>query len=297
MMTSHAQLCGRGFRRSLSNRVFGFAMPVFVAASAVFGTTVLTESVAEAAGSLRVKSSEVSEVSGGWHLFVTIELPKAPAIPHVPMKFLFTKQAVFERSLVDNHKEPVTNRMTVSGQQPMVESLDVDFADGTGKVFKGTRYDFTLTRVRGYEAGEYKFQLRTSDGVDIGGTTTITLRGDNPVQDRRTMNFTKDPSVKKFDNGTGDGPKAPGGAVDYDAAIPSNDVTATGTAAPFIPKEAFDKTPEEEIRTKPGGCGCSIPGAAPVGSAALVPALGLVFALRSKKKQKGANGAVRTPRG
>jgi MYXO-CTERM domain-containing protein len=38
------------------------------------------------------------------------------------------------------------------------------------------------------------------------------------------------------------------------------EVTPTGTAQPFIPKEGFEKTPEEEIKTRPSGCGCAIPG-------------------------------------
>jgi hypothetical protein len=40
-------------------------------------------------------------------------------------------------------------------------------------------------------------QVRTSDGVDIGGATTITLNGDNPVVDRRAMSFdAKNPGMK-----------------------------------------------------------------------------------------------------
>ena len=56
------------------------------------------------------------------------------------MKFLFTKEAVFERDLVDGHGDtPVTNQMVLTNQTPNVESLDVDFADGSGKIFKGTQ--------------------------------------------------------------------------------------------------------------------------------------------------------------
>jgi len=100
---------------------------------------------AHAAGTFKLKSTEVNEVSGAWHVFVTIELPRAPATPHVPIKFLFTKTAVYERALVDNRSEPVTNRMALQGQTPSIESLDVDFADGSGKVHKTTRFDFGLT--------------------------------------------------------------------------------------------------------------------------------------------------------
>src|SRR5512140_3058827 len=88
---------------------------------------------ARAAGNFKLKSTESNEVSGAWHIFVTIELPRAPTIAHVPIKFLFTKTAVFERALVDNRTEPVTNRMALQGQTPSIESMDVDFADGSGK--------------------------------------------------------------------------------------------------------------------------------------------------------------------
>ena len=49
---------------------------------------------------------------------------------------------------------------------------------------------------------------------------------------------------------------------DDTAAASPNDtqVVASGTAAPFIPAEAFQKTPEEEAREHPKGCGCAVPG-------------------------------------
>src|SRR5438552_279721 len=93
---------------------------------------------ARAAGTLKLKNAEVNEVSGGWHLYVTIELPKSPLTAHQPMKFLFTKTAEYERALVDGHEGPVTNRTPLTGQAPSTESLDVDFADPSGKIFKGT---------------------------------------------------------------------------------------------------------------------------------------------------------------
>src|SRR5262249_35845056 len=95
-----------------------------------------------AAGSFKLKTSEASEVSGAWHIFVRLELPKAPTIAHVPIKFLFTKTAEYERALVDNRSDPVINRMALQNQTPNIESMDVDFADGSGKIFKITNFDF-----------------------------------------------------------------------------------------------------------------------------------------------------------
>src|SRR5687768_18008166 len=71
-----------------------------------------------AAGQFKLKSNDVNEVSGAWHLYVTIELPKAPLTAHQPMKFVFTKTAVYERSLVDGRNDPVVNVQTVSDPTP-----------------------------------------------------------------------------------------------------------------------------------------------------------------------------------
>jgi hypothetical protein len=175
----------------------------FSAAFAAFAFTVLSfllfASPASAAGSFKLKTAQVTESGGQWHLFVTLELPRAPATAHVPMKFLFTKEMVFERALIDGHDQPVLNRTALTNQMPSVESVDVDFADGSGKVFKGTRFDFSLSRDHGYEAGQYR------------------------------------PSTQ------------------------SQEVAPSGSAAPFIPPDAYNKTPEEEVKTRPAGC-CGVAG-------------------------------------
>lgn len=214
---------------------------------------------ARAAGTFKLKSSEATEVSGAWHIYVTIELPKAPLTAHQSMKFLFTKTMAYERALIDGHNEPVVNRQALQNQTPSVESLDVDFADPSGKIFKGTRFDFGLTRTRGYEAGEYKVEVKTSDGTSVGTAQNLILKGDNPVVDRRAIAFNaSNKSVKKvegYDAGANEAKND-----EPSAANNMGEVTPTGTAKPFIPKEGFDKTAEEEIKVKPGGCGCMMPG-------------------------------------
>ena len=138
--------------------------------------TLLLATSALASGSFKLRSPAVSEVSGGWHVYCDVSLPKPPPIPHVTLKFLFTKTAVYERDLVDNSPKPVTNRQSLVGQQPSVESLEVDFSDASGKIFNITHFDFSLTRIRGYEAGEYKVQVRTSDGADVGSRVAFARR-------------------------------------------------------------------------------------------------------------------------
>lgn len=258
-------------------------LPLWLFSLLVSLVSLVSAQTAQAAGSFKLKSSEATEVSGAWHVYVTLELPKAPATAHMPIKFVFTKTAEYERALIDGKTEPVLNRIALVGQNPSVESLDVDFADGSGKIFKQTRFDFGLTRARGYVAGEYKVQVRTSDGTDIGGSTNITLKGDNDVIDRRAMTFNaKDPKIKKVDDGTG-APKANAGGTDGPSAAAGNgDVAPTGTAAPFISQEAYEKTPEEDIKVKKGGCGCDL-GATQLGFgslAGLLPALALLMRRR-----------------
>jgi MYXO-CTERM domain-containing protein len=219
---------------------------------------------------------------------VTIELPKPPLTAHQSMKFVFTKKAVYERSLVDGRNDPVNNRMPVSEPTPAVESLDVDFADPSGKIFKGTRFDFGLTRTRGFEAGEYDVELRTSDGTNIGSKLNLTLKGDNPVVDRRSIAFNpKDKSIKKVDaydaganqakNENNDTPSSSGGG--------NGEVTPTGTATSFVPPEGQKETEEENIKVKPKGCGCDVPGGFDGGLLLwLVPLAGLgAIALRRKR--------------
>ena len=94
---------------------------------------------AHAVGTFKLKSTEASEVSGAWHIYVTVELPKPPLTAHQSMKFLFTKTMAYERALIDGHNEPVLNRQALQNQTPSVESLDVDFADPSGKVFSPAR--------------------------------------------------------------------------------------------------------------------------------------------------------------
>ena len=239
--------------------------PLLVVALACLALVTTFARDAAAIGTFKLKSNEATEVSGAWHIYVTIELPKAPLTAHQTMKFNFTKTMAYERALIDGHNEPVLNRQALQNQTPTVESQDVDFADPSGKIFKGTRFDFGLTRTRGYEAGEYKVEVKTADGVSIGNTTTLILKGDNPVVDRRAIAFNaKDPGVKKVEAHDA------GVKKDEDNTPAANnnmgEVTPTGTAQPFIPKEGFQKTSEEEIKTRPAGCGCDVPGTTSTGA-------------------------------
>jgi MYXO-CTERM domain-containing protein len=248
--------------------VLGFAATL---ATALFSVDAM------AYGTYHLRSAEVQESGGQWHVYLRMDLPHAPTLAHTPMKFMFTEETQYERALTDASKDPVMNRQPISNAMPKVESLDVDFSDATGKIFKTTNYDFSLSRVRGYEAGEYKMQIRTSDGQDVGGTVTIILKGDNPVVDRRSITF----SAKTRDKDAGSQV-----AQNDTSAVPtSTEVQASGTPPPFIPSEGFQKTNEEEIQTKPGGCGCDVPGTTTSPLAIFGTGLALVALAHRRKKR------------
>jgi MYXO-CTERM domain-containing protein len=264
-------------------------------ALAFLGAILFVSHDAHALGTFTLKSSETQEVSGAWHIYVTIKLPKPPPIPHQTMRFLFTKTAVYERSLIDNHDGPVTNVQVLQNQTPSIESLDVDFSNASGKIFDTTRFDFGITRDRGYEAGEYSVQVRTSDGIDVGGKANLRLKGDNPVVDRRAMNFNaKDNKIKKIE-GVDAGAKVAQNDTDTNNSnVGNGEVTATGSAQPFIPEDAYNKTPEENMQVKPkSGCGCSVIGGASETAFIAVPfaaalALGALRRRRSRRTSTNA---------
>jgi hypothetical protein len=264
----------------------------FLATLAVLLVLSLVTQSAQAApvGKFSLKSKEVNEVGGGWHVYVTIELPKPPLTAHQSMRFLLTKTAVYERSLIDGKDEPVMNRMVMENQAPSTESLDIDFADPSGKIFKATRFDFSLARARGYEAGEYKIELRTSDGFTVGSTADLILKGDNPPVNRRAIAFNaKDKTMKKVEGYDGGANQAKNDEPVAAANTGPSEVTPTGTATGFVPQEGMQETEEEKIKTKPGGCGCEVPGRGGPLSAALffLPVLGIgLVALRRRSSRR-----------
>jgi hypothetical protein len=179
--------------------------------------------------------------------------------------------------------------------------MDVDFSNGSGKIFKGTNFDFSISRPQGFLPGEYQVKVQTVDGVALGGTLNITLNRttnhDDPnwkadIVDRRSMTFTassKGKDMKKVDTGIDGGLMAKNDSNDDNsqAAPAQGDVAASGSAAPFIPPEAYQKTPEEQgLQDHPKGCGCSVPGLAQT-SLAGFSALSLGFiALVARRRRR-----------
>jgi MYXO-CTERM domain-containing protein len=243
-----------------------------------------------AAGNFTIKTTEVSENSGEWHVKVRIDLVRAPSMMHTPMRFTFSKEAVDERAIMSKGAEPVHHRMVLDVSPKQIVSLDVDFADASGKVFKSTYFEFDLKRDTGYfEAGEYVVTLSGPDG-DVGTSQRLTLKGDNPPVYRGAMDFSSDPKAGKggkqqkgprMENVSSglDGGQVASNDQPAAAAVSNTDVAAEGDAPDMVPKGAYNKTAEEEaVQGHPSGCGCVAAGmdrSSLFGTSAALAALGL----------------------
>jgi hypothetical protein len=278
-----------------------FHLHAAVAALAAALFVLLSPATARAAGNFSIKTPEVQENSGEWHVKVRIDLARAPSMMHTPMRFTFSKQVVDERAIMSKGAEPVHHRNVLDVAPKQIVSMDVDFADAGGKVFKSTYFEFDLARKDGYfEAGEYQVALEGPDGA-VGGSQKLTLKGDNPPVYRGAMDFSDDKSQKKkgpkmenVSSGLDGGSQQvaqndDGSGSSGSAAVPSGEVAASGEAGDMIPKSAFNKTAEEEaVQDHPKGCGCvaaGLGGGVYEDGAALglgIAAAGLVLARRRR---------------
>ena len=255
----------------------------------------LAPSTALAAGNFSIKTTEVTESGGEWHVKVRIDMTRAPGMMHNPMRFTFSKDADDERAIMSKGAEPVHHRMVLDVSPKQIQSMDVDFADASGKVFKSTYFEFNLRRDSGYfEAGEYQVSLSGPDG-DVGGAQKLVLKGDNPPVYRGEMNFAdnkasnkpqKGPKIESVDNGVDAGAKVASNDDSSGASGPSGSVEAIGSGGDMVPSSAYNKTSEEEaVQEHPKGCGCvaaGFEGGGMAGGLASLLALSLVVARRRR---------------
>jgi MYXO-CTERM domain-containing protein len=258
-----------------------------VAALALLGALMLS-GAAHAAGTVTIADRAPQENDGRWKLKMTINYGSTPHLSHIPMLFSFTPIVHYERALTDKSPDkPILNRIPLQNQQSINESMDVGFSDGSGKVFKITKFDFVLRRDRGFEAGEYELKItRMSDGAQMGQKQKITLQGDNPVVDRRAIVFSGEKKKK-----TDEGKASDGGAEKTDeTAKAEGEGEAEAEAAPSEDPAAHDgEIPDEApppVEPKQGGCGCRLgpEDTAPIG--APLAALAALAALAGRQRAR-----------
>ncbi len=217
---------------------------------------------ASAAGRIEWKTKELQEREGGsWRVELNIYLPRAPDVPHVPMKFEFQPIAYYERAMMDGDKL-VERVVPLENRQALIESVDVGFMDsGTGKIESRTRFSFKVTRAHGYEAGEYKVTIRDGrNGQTVGAPVTLKFKGENEVIDRRAMVFSGEKKKKKKE-GEADAKKDESGEKAEAAEEKKNqeepDKQDSASESDSAQSEDSDDQPQT-VKEKPGGCGCRV---------------------------------------
>jgi hypothetical protein len=124
-------------------------------------------------GTFTLGRSTISETNSAWRLMVSISLPKPPPSARPTFKFAFTPQTVFESG---DGGAPVARPV----KHPMVnvQSMQIEFGDGSGTVWKQAKADLSITRQDGFVPGEYKLVVR-GPGGEVGDPVTVTLTSDN----------------------------------------------------------------------------------------------------------------------
>lgn len=209
----------------------------------------IAPSVAWAKGSVKAEKAAVDEVEGNWKLSFIIDYGSMPDIQFVPVLITFEPVVLYERSLTDESGDkPVLTKKQLQNQKTIDVSTDISFSDGTGKMFKQTKFKITLNRSKGFEAGEYVMKIKKSDGGEsIGSTVRLTLNGENKIVDRRSISFVGDSSGKKKDPPP--------------AAASSEPPPSDKPADEPSPPPPNDPPPAEEpppVPPKQGGCGCEL---------------------------------------
>jgi len=278
-----------------------FAARRFVLVLCQLAVILLCSGSAFAAGRVEWKSTAVKEREDkSWRLEVAVYMPRAPDVPHVPMKFEFQPTAYYARDMTDGDKL-VEHTVPLTDRQSLIESVDVGFLDsGSGKIEARTRFTFKVTRAHGYEAGEYKVTIRdTRNGQVVGTAQTLKFQGENETIDRRAMVFaSKDDKKKKEEKKDGDTggdkpkedeKKADAPADDApkaDAAGAEDDKSAKGDDA------AKDDNAPPPVEGKPGGCSCKVAGAPQSNAAGLLALAGV--AVLATRRRRHANVRART---
>jgi MYXO-CTERM domain-containing protein len=265
----------------------------FVLVLCQLAVILLCSSSALAGGRIEWKSTAVKEREDkSWRLEVAIYMPKAPDVPHVPMKFEFQPTAYYARDMTDGDKL-VEHTVPLTDRQSLIESVDVGFLDsGSGKIEARTRFTFKVTRAHGYEAGEYKVTIRdTRNGQIVGTAQTLKFQGENETIDRRAMVFEGKKKDAKKDDAKKDDAKKDGDTggdkpADDSAKKESSDTPPADDAKPANDGDGAssdDKAPPP-VEGKPGGCGCKLAGGEHGSLAGALALLGVVAFVSRRRR-------------
>ena len=237
-----------------------------------------------AKGTVKAEKAAVDEVEETWKFVFIIDNGTMPDIQFVPVLISFEPVVLYERSLTDESGDkPVLNKKQLQNQKTIDVGTDISFSDGTGKMFKQTKFRISLTRAKGFEAGEYMMVIKKSDGGEqLGAKVRLTLSGENKAVDRRSITFVgEDPNKKKKPMATPDASKE---------ATPAE----TGGEDTQPASEPPAAEPPPEVPPKQGGCGCQVPASNHASAGALGLTLATALLVRRRRARQRTEPAPRS---
>jgi hypothetical protein len=144
------------------------------AAMVGLGAVAVAEYANADASSFTLGRSTVQETNSAWRLMVSISLTKPPPTARPTFKFAFTPQTVFEGSGADGGApvaKPVKHPMVI------VQTMQIEFGNGSGTVWKQSKADLSITRQDGFVPGQYRLVVSGPSGA-VGEPAFVTLTSD-----------------------------------------------------------------------------------------------------------------------
>lgn len=232
----------------------------FALAAAAFVIALAAASTARAAGTVKAEKTTIQEVEGQWKVKLQIDYGSMPEMAFIATNFSFEQVVLYERALTDESGDkPVVNKKQLQNQPPTVIPMEIGFGDGSGKIFKTTNYNFNLRRDRGFEAGEYILIIKKADGgQQLGQKIRLTLNGDNPVINRKSISFGDDKGKVESDPN-----KVKSKSVEEQKDIEREKAEnaaagdGSGSSSDSSSSSSSGDAPPA-VEPKQGGCGCRV---------------------------------------
>ena len=264
----------------------GLWLSVAVSCAALTAPVLVSgDAIAAPSATVTVAKKEIQD-DNGWRLQMTIKLGAKPTSKYQTWKFIFRPKVIYETYVDDSGPGEKTRSMKQDDSAtPLVEKFDISFGDAAGNLFDQTKFEVVLKRSRDFQAGEYKVEIRDADDNTVGKTFDLKLAGKNPTVNRKSIQFSSTDrkpaptaSATSGSAGSGSGPAS--------GSQPQDKIEKTEYDEPEEQKKPIKADFPQEVKEKPGGCGCEVPGSTsndvPMGLA-LVSVAGVV-ALRSRRR-------------
>jgi hypothetical protein len=276
----------------------GFWLSVAVSCAALTAPVLLSgDAMAAPSANVTIAKKEIPD-DNGWRLQMTIKLGAKPSSTYQTWKFIFRPKVIYETYVDDSGPDEKTRSMKQDDTAtPLVEKFDISFGNAAGAIFDQTKFEVVLKRSRDFLAGEYKVEIRDADDNSVGKPFDLKLTGKNPTVNRKSMQFSSTDRKAPPASSSGSAGSGSGSSSGSSGDAPKDKIEKTEYDEPEAPKKPVKADFPGEVKEKPGGCGCEVPGRSsndlPIG-VALVSVFGVVAMRRRRSAKLASSNALRS---